>query len=372
MTIACRRSGAPTPVSYPKERWESVRLESAAFEREFDLLVLSGQDRGWTYELFSPALIAWLTDRAPGDLAFELNEGWLCVMQPGEPGDPDAIEALCGAAAHLAGRLREEALEEEDDPDLLTFAANTKRMDDAIAKVDWERPPASAAEAIAAYRRVASRNPAVLLAALLGSLVGLALGGGVGFLLGGILGVVPGVVIGAIGGWKVVREIGTEKRRFEGSISYVWAGVNAFNRQYATSRGLERERIAQFHHDNRDFPVPGKAESVQRGAIPGSGLVGSYVMVSDSPELRAAGAVSMSAADGRPLSADALVAELPAAADPAAVASLDLAEGYSAAAYGANKVAVWRPIAGNMARTAAGCDEFRQAAGRAIGSLAGA
>ena len=120
MTIACRRSGAPTPVSYPKERWEPVRLESAAFEREFDLLVLSGQDRGWTYELFSPSLIAWLTDRAPADLAFELNEGWLCVMQPGEPGDPDAIEALCGAAAHLAGRLREEGKE------VVTFISGRK------------------------------------------------------------------------------------------------------------------------------------------------------------------------------------------------------------------------------------------------------
>lgn len=372
VTIACQRRDGPAgrePVKYGKERWEEVRIESASFEREFRLLVLEGQDTGWTYELFSPALISWLTDRAPAGLGFELNEGWLCVLQPGELEGGAELDGLCDAAAELASRFREEALEEADDPDLLRFAANTKRMDEALASVEWDRPPASVAEAIAAYRRNASWRPTVLLGAVVGAVVGMVVAAAGGYLLGGPFGLIAGVVAGLAGGFKVMREIGTERYRFEGSISSSWAGINAFNREYARSRGLDRVKIARFHHDNRDLPVAGEADSVQVGPVPGTDLTGAYAMISDSPELRAHGADSMSAADGRPLSADALVVELPGV-DPAAVERLDLPDGYRAAAFGGHKVVVWHPIAGNMTRTLAGCDEFRERAGAIIARLA--
>lgn len=372
VTIACRRRDGPAggePVKYGKERWKDVRLESAAFEREFNLLVLEGQDTGWTYELFSPALISWLTDRAPEGLGFELNEGWLCVLQPGEIRDPGALDSLCDAAAELAGRLREEALEEEDDPDLLRFAANTKLMDEALATVTWKRPPASVAEAVAAYRRHASRRPTVLLKAALAAVVGMVVPATIGFFLGGPIGLVVGAIAGLLGGFTIMREIATERYRFGGSISSTWAGVNAFNREHAGSRGLERIKISRFHHDNRDLPVAGEANSVQIGPVPGTDLTGAYAMLSDAPELRAHGADSMSAADGRPLSADALIVELPGV-DSAAVERLELPDGYRAAAFGRDKVVVWHPIAGNMTRTLAGCDEFRERAGAALAQLA--
>ncbi len=331
-------------------------------------LVLEGQDPGWTLELFSPSLISWLTDRAPEAVGFELNEGWLCVLQPGEVSDPAALDELCGAAAELARRLREEALEEEDDPDLLRFAANTERLNDAVARVEWRQPPASAAEAVAAYRRYASHRPSVLLPALIGGLIGLAIGGGIGFLFGP-LGMIGGAFVGAGIGFPLVREIRIERYRFGAGSSYSWVGINAFNHEHARARGLERVKIARFHHDNRDLPVRGEADSVQVGPIPGTALVGAYAMLADSPELRAAGAVSMSASDGRPLSADALIAELPEPPDPAAVETLQLPDGYRAAAYARSKVVIWRPIPGNMTRTLAGCDEFRDTAGRAIAAL---
>lgn len=56
--------------------------------------MLAGQDRSWTLELFSPTLIDWLSDRAPAGLGFELNEGWSCVLQPGEITDGAALAAL--------------------------------------------------------------------------------------------------------------------------------------------------------------------------------------------------------------------------------------------------------------------------------------
>lgn len=372
VTIACQRRDGPVasrPVSYPSERWEEVGLESEAFNRRFRLLVLAGQDPGWTMELFSPALIAWLTDRAPAGLGFELNEGWLCVLQPGELADADALAGLCDAAAELVGRLRGEALEESDDPDLLRFDANTKRMDAAVARVSWERPPASAADAIAAYRRVAARSPSVLLVALLAATASLVIGGAVGYMLGGPIGLMLTAVAGAASGWALARTVRTERYRFGGSLSYTWVAIHAFNREYARSRGLERVRIARFHHDNRNLPVRGRAESVQVGPIPGTELSGAYVMLSDAPELRAAGAGSMSAADGRPLSADALVAELPAPPDAGVIERLEPPDGYRITAYDRRKVVVWHPIAGNMTRTLAGCDEFRERAGALLAEL---
>ncbi len=50
---------------------------------------------------------------------------------------------LAQAERFLVNGLRGEALEESDDPDLLRFDANTKRMDAAVARVSWERPPAT-------------------------------------------------------------------------------------------------------------------------------------------------------------------------------------------------------------------------------------
>lgn len=372
VTIACQRRKGPAggkPVKYPTESWNEMKLESSMFNDEFRLLALEGQDQVWTYELFSPALISWLTDRAPNDLGFELNEGWLCVLQPGEIADDTALETLCDSAAEIATRLRTEALEEEDDPNLLRFAANTKRMDEALAKIDWKKPPASVADAIKAYRRVASRRPGVLLAALIGGIVGAVVAAAVGYLFGGPIGLLIGVFAGAGGGFEIVREIRTERTMFEGAISYTWAGINAFNREHAKSRGLERVKISQFHHDNRDLPVRGEADSAQVGPIPGTDLTGTYAMLADSPELRAHGAQTMSAADGHNLSADALIVELPAGPDPAALAAVELPAGYQAAAYGTSKVVVWRGIPGNMTRTLEGCDDFRQIAGAAIARL---
>jgi len=159
---------------------------------------------------------------------------------------------------------------------------------------------------------------------------------------------------------------------FEGSLSVNWVGIQAFNREYARSRGLERQKLARFHHDHRDLPVPGAAESVQAGPIPGTSLDGLFVMIADSAELRASGRHGMqtSGAGRGPGSYDALVAELPAAPSAAAIAALRPPEGWSVAASGASGVVVSRPIAGNITRTAAGCDEFRRRAGALIAELA--
>jgi hypothetical protein len=369
-TIAChdRAAGPASTGGYPTERWDEVRLESVAFENRFRLLVLAGQDASWTLELFSPALIAWLAEDAPAGIGFELNEGWLCVLAADPATDP---ATLWGAAARIASAIRDEAIEEGDDPDLKQASDGQRRTDAAVAAVEWKEPPAGVREAAAAYARVAGRKPSVLFKALIvASVVGLvALVGA--WLFTGIIIAPIAAVAGFAAGFGASRQAFAGAYLFEGSLSVNWVGIQAFNREYARSRGLDRQKLARFHHDHRDLPVPGAAESVQAGPVPGTSLDGLFVMIADSAELRASGRHGMGArADGGPNSYDALIAELPAAPSPEAIASLEPPEGWSIARTGQRGVVVSRPIAGNLTRTAAGCDEFRERAGALIAELA--
>jgi hypothetical protein len=374
--IACQDrglAGSRAPVKYSAERWQEVRLESSAFADRYRLLVITGQDAGWTRELFSPALVAWLTDRAPAGLSFELNEGHFCVLVPGRLQDADRLAALWDAAAELATRIREEAREEGSDPDLFRAAEATRKMDDAVAEVEWREPPGSVREAIGAYRAVASRKPRTIAIALVCAALAMVLGAGIGGLPAGPVGLLSGAVVGGGFGFQAGRFVATQRYQFEGTFSVGWVGINAFNREYARSRGLARQKKFAFHHENRDLPVPGFADSVQAGPVPGTDRNGLFVMLADSPELRASGRHAMGAADAkdRPLSYDALVVELTEARTTERIRELDLPPDFRIDAYGGNKVVVWRPIAGNMTRTSAGCDEFRATAGRVIAALEG-
>ena len=374
-TIACQDralAGRRAPVKYPGDRWEEVRLESSAFEERYRLLVIAGQDVGWTRELFSPALIAWLTDRAPAALSFELNEGHLCVFVPGRLQDAGELATLCERAAELAATIREEALEEGADPDLFRAAEATRKMDAAVAEVAWHDPPGSVTEAIAAYRRVASRKPRTVAIALISALVAMALGAAIGWVVADAIGLLSGAAAGGVLGFQIGRLVATQSYLFEGTFSIEWVGINSFNREYASSRGLVRQKKFAFHHENRDLPVPGFADSVQAGPVPGTSHSGLYVMLADSPELRASGRHTMAGdAQGRPLSYDALVVELAGRPTSERFRALDLPPDLRIDAYGGSKVVVWRPIPGNMTRTAEGCDEFRATAGRLIAALEG-
>jgi hypothetical protein len=374
-TIACQDralAGRRAPVKYPGDRWEEVRLESSAFEERYRLLVIAGQDVGWTRELFSPALIAWLTDRAPVGLSFELNEGHLCVFVPGRLQDSGELAALCDRAAELAATIREEALEEGADPDLFRAREATRQMNDAVAEVAWHDPPGSVADAIAAYRKVASRKPRSVAIGLASAVVAMVLGAAIGWVVADAIGLLAGAVAGAALGFQIARVVATQSYRFEGTFSTEWVGINSFNREYASSRGLVRQKKFAFHHENRDLPVPGFADSVQAGPVPGTSHSGLYVMLADSPELRASGRHTMAGdAQGRPLSYDALVVELAGRPTSERFRALDLPPDFRMEAYGGGKVVVWRPIPGNMTRTAEGCDEFRARAGRLIAALEG-
>ena len=153
--LSCRSRAVSVDRSYRKLEhvggWHEQELESSRFNDAFSLEVIEAQRSGWVFQVFSPSFIAWLADRAPGDISFELNEGHLCVAVPRRLEDEAELDALCEAAQRIAGRLSEEALEEgvaesyEGDREL------EEKLKKQMGRVDWHEPPSSVQASIAAY-----------------------------------------------------------------------------------------------------------------------------------------------------------------------------------------------------------------------------
>ncbi len=90
---------------------ERVKLESEALDRKYEIFVSKEQDANWVRRLFSPTFIVWMTDDAPDKFAFELVGGSLCCYIHGHKKRAAELDRIREAAAAVARRLREEALE---------------------------------------------------------------------------------------------------------------------------------------------------------------------------------------------------------------------------------------------------------------------
>lgn len=88
-----------------------VELESEALDRKYEIFSGKEQDANWLRQLFSPTFIVWLNDSAPEKFAFELVDGTLCCYVNGHKKKAEELRAISVAAAAVAQRLREEALE---------------------------------------------------------------------------------------------------------------------------------------------------------------------------------------------------------------------------------------------------------------------
>lgn len=363
--------GEAEPAQLPAERWSETELESSAFNGRYRLLTLSGQDAGWVRELFSPALIAWLADRAPAGLSFELNDGNLVVALPGHLDRAEELEALCAAAAELAQRIRAEAAEEELDPDLFDESEKAAAVEQAMALVSFEQPPPTVQAAIAAYKRRALRNPGVLLNAFFWSLLVAAAIIGLGLVFGGAIRAALAAAAAFVAVcvvFPLVLLVGATRHQW-GTASVSRVGLEAFVREYARSRKLELRNRRRFHSDYRALALPGIADHVLAGEIPVAEVDGLFVMLGDASELRSRGTEIAFTAD-RPLASDALVVELEKPPVEEAVEALELPDGYRVEVAG-RQLIVWRPVAGNLIRTAEGSDRFRERAGEVVRRLLG-
>ena len=60
-----------------------VEVESVRFLERYRVVTDNDQEPLRTWQLFSAALIDWLTDKAPARFSFELQDGALCCFVPG-------------------------------------------------------------------------------------------------------------------------------------------------------------------------------------------------------------------------------------------------------------------------------------------------
>lgn len=368
--IACRdrrELGGGAPAQLPAERWQPTELESTAFNRRYRLLSLRGQDPIFVRELFSPALIAWLAHDVPAGFSFELNERHLVVALPGHL-PPVGVDRLCELAAEVARRLREEALEEIGAGAAFDEAEKLRAIEANLGRARFERPPASPGAAVAGYREAAKWRPTVLLSGLLWGAVGFALAGlAVTAVSNPFFGLAAGLML-APGCFGVGRFVAASRHRW-GAVSVDRLALEAFLRGYAESRGLARLDRWRFHAAHRQLPLPGVAGQVMAVPIPEAGIEGLFLTLGDAAELRSRGE-EIAYTSERPLAAMALVAEL---AEPAGVEALrraELPDGMRLESAGST-VALWQPVRGNMAFSAAGFDRFRAAAGELLaGTLA--
>jgi hypothetical protein len=362
--LVCRDRGElgdAAPAQLPAERWRRTELESSAFNRRYRLLTLAGQDPIYVREIFAPSLIAWLAHDVPAGFSFELNERHLVATLPGHLPLGPGTERLRGLAAELARRLREEAEEELEGGNLFDETEKLRAIEENLGRVRFDRPPASAGGAVEAFREAAAWRPTVLARGAFWGLVGFAVAGVPVAFFNPFLAILTGLLGGALGFW-LGRIMAAADHRW-GRASVRRLGLEAFVRGYADSHALRLEDRWRFHSRHRDLPLPGVASHV---LAPRDGEGPRFVILGDAAELRSQG-VEVAWSSAQPMASMALVAELPPAAlerlrglEPPAGLHLETSP---------STAVVWRPLAGNLALTTQGCDEFRTAAAALIAEV---
>jgi hypothetical protein len=90
---------------------DRVELGSAELDANYRIYAAPERDDVWLHELFSPAFVVFLIERAPTGLSFEYVEGTLCVSLPGGRTLTEDLDGLRDATVELVGKLRAEIRE---------------------------------------------------------------------------------------------------------------------------------------------------------------------------------------------------------------------------------------------------------------------
>ena len=126
-----------------------VEVESARFLGRYAVATDHDQDRIRVWQLFSPALIDWLTEAAPPRFSFELQDGALCCFVPGFLAEEAELDALCAAA----GRIHDRVLELAAAAPTTAAAGPTRStmIEAELAAHPFARPPQSVWAAARAF-----------------------------------------------------------------------------------------------------------------------------------------------------------------------------------------------------------------------------
>jgi hypothetical protein len=242
-----------------------------------------GTSQSWLTQLLSPALLDWLA-RSEDDWGFELANGVLCAGRSGYVTDPAALTTICEDAAHLAGAIRQESVEEVEGGDAQLDAAKDPdaadpKMEAALAKVKVD-PPQHLDDAVPTFRSQVRSSPgtffdalktAVLLTLIL-NIPGIALP---------IVMIVNGAYLWLAGLELLIALIVfffafRSKVKSDGN-KYA---EEAFFRGYAEQRGLKLEEPLHFAASHAEAKLPFKPDRVMSGPLPGGGE-GSLVLCGD-------------------------------------------------------------------------------------------
>lgn len=249
--------------------------------------VHDGADEAWLRELFSPALTDWLS-RSPGDFAFELAEGTLCVSREQYLSKPDDLERLCRDASHLAGAVRAESLEEVETGGADETAAKTKVRDPLeagvverlVKEVPLREAPADVAAAQAQYRDALARSPSTYLGgfarAVGWTLLINVVGGGIYGLLLNLPDPLTAVIV-----FQVILLVPLTILCIRNLINRrsKAGATEAFYRGYAEARDLEPVDPLRFSAEHAKAELPGKPDRVFAGRF--GGVDGALVLVGD-------------------------------------------------------------------------------------------
>lgn len=242
-----------------------------------------GTNEHWLAQLLSPALVQWL-ERCPDDFGFELASGVLCAGRGGYIEDAGELQALCADVAHLAGAIREEALEEvgtggEQESAAKDPNAADPAMETALAAVPLD-PPANRVAALGAFRSYARTAPATIFGALKFAIAltlvlnvpGIALP--IVLLSEGayvVLAAIEIVVILVVFSFSYRSRIGKSASKY---------AEEAFYRAYAAERELTLEEPLRFAATHAEAKLPFKPDRVLSGPLPG-GATGSLAVAGD-------------------------------------------------------------------------------------------
>lgn len=99
---------------------QEQKFESLEFNRRYVVEVAKGQEQVWLYRLFGPSLIDWLAHETPPDFGFKLSSGVFTCEVPQWRGqartdgevDPEHLDLLARTGGRVAGRIRDEVLEQ--------------------------------------------------------------------------------------------------------------------------------------------------------------------------------------------------------------------------------------------------------------------
>jgi hypothetical protein len=90
---------------------DRVDLGSAELDAHYRIYADRQRDDVWLHELFSPAFVVFLIERAPTGLSFEYVNGTLCVSLTGTKTLTEDLDGLRDATVELVGKLRAEIRE---------------------------------------------------------------------------------------------------------------------------------------------------------------------------------------------------------------------------------------------------------------------